>query len=72
MTDNSRRGLASADDDTRQQVSSMGGQSQGQDNNPGNFANDREKASKAGQKGAANQPRSAKAKGGQNSRGGGR
>jgi general stress protein YciG len=30
---------------------SKGGQSQGQENNPGNFANDREKASEAGRKG---------------------
>ena len=30
---------------------SKGGQSQGQDNNPGNFANDPQKASEAGHKG---------------------
>jgi general stress protein YciG len=30
---------------------SKGGQSQGQENNPSNFANDREKASEAGRKG---------------------
>jgi hypothetical protein len=29
----------------------QGGQSQGKENNPGNFANDREKASEAGKKG---------------------
>jgi general stress protein YciG len=32
----------------------MGGQSQGKENNPGNFANDREKASEAGKKGGQN------------------
>ena len=36
--------------------------------NPGNFANDRERASRAGRKGAQNQPIAAKAKGGRNSR----
>lgn len=35
--------------------------------NPGNFANDREKASRAGRKGAANQPVEAKRRGGMNS-----
>ena len=46
--------------------------SQGGNKNPGNFANDREKASRAGRKGAQNQPREAKAMGGRNSRRGSR
>lgn len=45
-----------------------GGQSQGKENNPGNFANDREKASRAGKKGAQNQPTEAKREGGRHSR----
>ena len=35
--------------------------------NPGNFANDREKASRAGRLGAKNQPIEAKRRGGENS-----
>jgi general stress protein YciG len=35
--------------------------------NPGNFANDKNKASMAGKKGAMAQPTAAKAKGGRNS-----
>ena len=50
---NSHRGLASADEDTRERVASEGGQAQGKENNPGNFANDREKASQAGKKGGS-------------------
>ncbi len=44
-----------------------GGQSQGKENNPGNFANDRRKASEAGKKGAQNQPVEAKREGGRHS-----
>jgi general stress protein YciG len=47
----SNRGLANADDETRRRVASEGGKSQGAENNPANFANDREKASRAGKKG---------------------
>jgi len=39
--------------DTEEQAS-KGGKSQGQENNPANFANDREKASRAGKKGGSN------------------
>lgn len=49
MADNSNRGLANADDETRQRVASAGGSASG-----GNFANDRQKASKAGKKGGQN------------------
>jgi uncharacterized protein len=35
--------------------------------NPGNFANDKAKASRAGKKGAKNQPMEAKRRGGMNS-----
>lgn len=37
-----------------QEMASKGGQSQGQENNPGNFANDPQKASQAGKKGGRN------------------
>jgi general stress protein YciG len=47
------------DEQKQKDIASKGGKSQGAQNNPGNFANDRQKASQAGQKG------------GQNSRGGG-
>jgi uncharacterized protein len=42
----SKRGLASADEETKQRVASQGGQASG-----GNFANDPQRASEAGQKG---------------------
>jgi uncharacterized protein len=45
-----KRGLASADDQTKQRVASMGGQASG-----GNFANDPQRASQAGQKGGQSQ-----------------
>lgn len=54
------RGFAGMSQEKRRAIASKGGQSQGKGNNPGNFANNREKAVAAGQKG------------GQNSRGGGR
>jgi general stress protein YciG len=50
----SRRGLASADQATRERVAHLGGVSQGRENNPGNFANDRAKARRAGKKGGEN------------------
>ena len=57
MTNNNRddntgnRGFASMDSDKQREIASKGGHSQGKENNPGNFANDREKASEAGRKG---------------------
>ena len=47
----SNRGFASMDDDKQREIASKGGKSQGKDNNPANFANDRKKASEAGRKG---------------------
>ena len=47
----SRRGFASMDEHTQREIASKGGHSQGRDNNPGNFANDRDKAREAGRKG---------------------
>ena len=52
MADNtSNRGFASMDEDKQREIASKGGKSQGKENNPGNFANDREKARLAGRKG---------------------
>ena len=48
------RGFASMDEDKQREIASMGGKSQGKENNPGNFANDREKAAAAGRKGGQN------------------
>ena len=47
----SERGFASMDEKKQRDIASKGGQPQGKENNPGNFANDREKASEAGKKG---------------------
>lgn len=56
----SGRGFAGMSEEKRRSIAQKGGQSQGKENNPGNFANDREKAAAAGRVG------------GQNSRSGGR
>jgi general stress protein YciG len=63
MADNtSNRGFASMDESKQREIASKGGKSSG-----GNFANDPQRASQAGKKGAANQPTEAKRRGGQNS-----
>jgi len=46
-----KRGFAAMDEATQRGIASKGGQSQGKDNNPGNFANDRDRAREAGRKG---------------------
>jgi hypothetical protein len=46
-----RRGFAAMDEATQRGIASKGGQSQGKENNPGNFANDRDRAREAGRKG---------------------
>jgi general stress protein YciG len=56
------RGFASMDESKQREIASKGGQASG-----GNFKNDTARASQAGKKGAAAQPREAKAKGGRNS-----
>ena len=48
------KGFASMDEQKRKDVASKGGQSQGADNNPANFANDTQKTSDTGQKGGKN------------------
>ncbi|HEX8227468.1 MAG TPA: KGG domain-containing protein [Candidatus Saccharimonadales bacterium] len=47
------RGFASMDKDEVEKLAQKGGESQGQENNPANFANDSQKASEAGQKGGS-------------------
>lgn len=47
----SGRGFAGMDEERQREIASKGGQSQGKENNPGNFANDPERASEAGRKG---------------------
>jgi general stress protein YciG len=53
MAGNKTRGFGSMDKNKQQEIASMGGKAQGRQNNPGNFANDREKASRAGKKGGS-------------------
>jgi general stress protein YciG len=48
---NSGRGFAGMDEDKQREIASRGGQSQGKENNPGNFANDPARASEAGRRG---------------------
>jgi general stress protein YciG len=47
----SRRGFAAMDSERQRAIASKGGHSQGKANNPGNFANNRERARQAGRKG---------------------
>lgn len=62
MANTSNRGFASMDENKQREIASKGGRASG-----GNFANDPERASEAGKKGAANQPTEAKQRGGANS-----
>ena len=39
------------DEERQREIASKGGRSQGKENNPGNFANNRRKAAEAGRKG---------------------
>jgi len=45
------RGFAAMDRERQRAIASKGGHSQGKANNPGNFANNRERAREAGRKG---------------------
>lgn len=47
----SGRGFAGMDEEEQRKIASKGGRSQGKENNPGNFANDPERARQAGRKG---------------------
>jgi general stress protein YciG len=53
-TDNtSNRGFASMKKEEVRKIAKQGGESQGKENNPANFANDRAKAKRAGQEGGS-------------------
>ena len=62
MADTSNRGFASMDEDKQREIASKGGKASG-----GNFANDPQRASEAGKKGARAEPVEAKRRGGENS-----
>lgn len=47
----SARGFASMDPERQRAIAAKGGRSQGRANNPGNFANNPERAAQAGRKG---------------------
>ena len=48
-----KQGFASMSPDRQREIASMGGRSQGKRNNPGNFANDIDKAKRAGTAGGS-------------------
>jgi general stress protein YciG len=48
-----KQGFASMDPAKQRKIASMGGRSQGKANNPGNFANNIEKAKRAGHEGGS-------------------
>lgn len=52
-TRGSGKGFASMDEEKQREIASMGGRSQGKESNPGNFANNPERASQAGKKGGS-------------------
>lgn len=56
------QGFASMDEDKQREIASKGGKASG-----GSFTEGSERASEAGKKGAANQPREAKQRGGEHS-----
>jgi general stress protein YciG len=62
MADTSNRGFASMDEDKQKEIASKGGEA----------SSKKQDMSKLGKKGAEAQPTEAKAKGGENSHGGGR
>jgi general stress protein YciG len=62
---NENRGFAGMDEEEQRRIASEGGKASG-----GNFANDPQRASEAGRKGAEAQPVEAKREGGQHSRSG--
>jgi general stress protein YciG len=61
MVSHHRRGFAALTKTKRKRISSLGGRSQGAENNPGNFAYDHTRASRAGKKGGRSAQRSGKA-----------
>lgn len=57
MADNSnntsKRGFAAMDPKQQHEIASQSGHAQGKENNPGNFANDKQKAKRAGHEGGS-------------------
>lgn len=53
-----KQGFASMSPKRQREIASMGGQAQGKENNPGNFANDPAKAKRAGHEGGTKSHRS--------------
>jgi uncharacterized protein len=51
------QGFASMDEDKQREIASKGGQSQGKETNPGNFANDPARAAQAGRAGGQSRGR---------------
>ena len=51
------QGFASMDEDKQREIASKGGQSQGKESNPGNFANDPARAAEAGRAGGLSRGR---------------
>jgi general stress protein YciG len=47
------QGFASMDESKQKDIASKGGKSQGKENNPANFANDKSKARRAGHEGGS-------------------
>ncbi len=48
-----RQGFATMDQEKQREIASKGGKSQGKESNPGNFANNPERAREAGRKGGS-------------------
>lgn len=57
MTTIKQRGFSGMNGERQREIASMGGRAQGARNNPGNFANNRERAIAAGRKGGISSQR---------------
>jgi general stress protein YciG len=60
------QGFASMDEEKQREIASKGGQSQGKENNPGNFANDPGRAAEAGRQGGLNRGQNSQQQNAQN------
>lgn len=60
MKPKGKQGFASMNKDRQREIASLGGKSQGKHNNPGNFANNIDKAKRAGQVGGLKSRRDGK------------
>jgi general stress protein YciG len=52
-SNSTNRGFAAMDEKKQREIASQGGHAQGKENNPGNFANDKQKAKRAGHEGGS-------------------